>query len=81
MPCWEAFESQDEQYRQSVLRKDVQRRLAIEAGSGFGWHKYTGMNGAIIAIDQFGISAPGEIVFEEYGFTITNVVEKAMNLL
>ncbi len=81
MPCWEAFESQDEQYRQSVLPKDVQRRLAIEAGSGFGWHKYTGMNGAIIAIDQFGISAPGEIVFEEYGFTITNVVEKAMNLL
>ncbi len=81
MPCWEAFESQDEQYRQSVFPKNVHKRLAIEAGTGFGWHKYIGIDGGIVAMDQFGASAPGEIVFEAYGFTVANIVEKAINLL
>jgi transketolase len=81
MPSWEWFEAQDKQYQQSVLPREVRKRLAIEAGSSFGWHKYTGLDGTVIAIDKFGASAPGETVFKEYGFTVTNVVKKAMELM
>jgi transketolase len=81
MPSWELFEAQDEQYQQSILPRKVKKRLAIEAGSSFGWHKYTGLEGAVIAIDKFGSSAPGEIVFQEYGFTVSQIVVKALELM
>jgi transketolase len=77
MPSWEIFEEQSAEYKESVLPKNVRERLAVEAGSSFGWHKYTGLDGDIISIDQFGASAPAEILFTEYGFTVENVVNKA----
>ena len=81
MPSWELFEEQPEEYRESVLPKNVRARLAVEAGSSFGWHKYTGTEGDILSIDHFGASAPAEILFEKFGFTIDNVVERAVKLL
>lgn len=81
MPSWEIFEEQPEEYKEKVLPSNVRARLAVEAGSSFGWHKYVGFDGDIISIDQFGASAPGEVLFKEFGFTVENVVERAMKLL
>lgn len=80
MPSMDRFEQQSAEYKESVLPKAVTKRLAIEMGSSFGWHKYTGFEGDILAIDQFGASAPGEIVMEKYGFTVDNVVAKVKAL-
>ncbi len=80
-PCWELFEEQDEAYRESVFPKAVTKRLAVEAGSSFGWHRYLGNEGAIISIDRFGASAPGNVVLEKFGFTVDNVVAQAKELL
>ncbi len=81
MPSWELFERQDDEYKQSVLPKDVKKRLAIEMASPLGWHKYTGDEGDVLAIDTFGASAPGNVVMEKYGFTVDNVVSKVKALL
>ncbi|MGE7665083.1 transketolase [Ureibacillus composti] len=80
MPSVERFEQQSAQYKESVLPKAVTKRLAIEMGSSFGWHKYVGFEGDVLAIDKFGASAPGEIVMEKYGFTVENVVAKVKAL-
>lgn len=81
MPSWDRFEKQDAAYKQSVLPKHVKKRLAIEVGSSFGWERYTGDEGDILAIDRFGASAPGEKIMEEFGFTANNVAEKVKALL
>ena len=81
MPSWELFEEQDAAYRESVMPSDVTKRLAVEAASSFGWHKYVGLNGEIISIDQFGESAPAELLFKKYGFSVENVLDKAAKLL
>ncbi|HEY8563298.1 MAG TPA: transketolase [Pyrinomonadaceae bacterium] len=81
MPCWELFDEQDAEYRESVLPSNVKARLAIEAGVSLGWAKYVGDAGDCLTVDKFGASAPAEVVFREYGFTVENVVEKAKNLL
>ncbi|MDD2735108.1 MAG: transketolase [Desulfuromonadaceae bacterium] len=81
MPCWKLFDVQPQTYRDSVLPPQVTKRLAIEAGSPLGWHKYVGTAGDILAVDDFGASAPGEIVLREYGFTVENVCRKALALL
>jgi len=81
MPSWEIFEEQPEEYKEKVLPKNVRARLAVEAGCSFGWHKYVGFDGAIIALDRFGASAPGKILFEKFGFTVENVVEHALKLV
>jgi len=81
VPSWELFEEQPEEYKEKVLPKDVRARLAVEAGCSFGWHKYVGFDGDIIAIDHFGASAPAEILFKEFGFTVENVVEHALKLV
>lgn len=80
MPDFNRFEEQDAAYKESVLPKAVTKRLAIEMASSFGWHKYTGLEGDVLAIDQFGASAPGEKVMKEYGFTVENVVAKVKAL-
>lgn len=80
MPSVDRFEKQSAQYKESVLPKAVTKRLAIEMGSSFGWHKYTGFEGDVLAIDKFGASAPGELVMEKYGFTVENVVAKVKAL-
>lgn len=77
MPCTDIFDEQSAEYRESVLPANV-KTLAVEAGVSFGWHKYAD---DVLGVDKFGASAPAEIVFKEYGFTVENVVEKAKGLL
>ncbi|MBD2355086.1 transketolase [Tolypothrix sp. FACHB-123] len=81
LPAWDLFEAQDAAYRESVLPKAVTKRLAVEAGSSFGWHKYVGTEGDVIAIDRFGASAPGGVCLEKFGFSVENVLAKAKALL
>lgn len=81
MPCLEIFEAQSEEYKESVLPRCVRKRLAVEAASSFGWHKYVGLDGKVISIDHFGESAPAGILFKKLGFTTDNVVIKAMELI
>ncbi|SNC66595.1 transketolase [Hymenobacter gelipurpurascens] len=77
MPSWELFEKQDKAYRQQVLPSDVRKRVAVEAGSPMGWHKYATDEGTVIAMNRFGESGPGEAVMEYFGFTVENVVKQA----
>jgi transketolase len=81
MPCWEFFEKQPADYRESVLPGAVRARLAIEAGATLGWKRWVGDGGDTVGLDRFGASAPGEIVMRELGFTVENVVAKARALL
>ena len=81
MPSWELFERQSKEYRDSVLTPSVKKRVIIEAGSPMGWHKYAGDGGMIIGLASFGESAPYEILYKEYGFTVENVLKKARELL
>lgn len=81
MPSWDRFEAQSKEYKETVLPKNVKKRLGIEVGSSFGWHKYTGDEGDVLAIDKFGASAPGEKIMEEYGFSVANVVARVKALL
>ncbi len=81
MPSWEVFEEQDAAYRESVLPKAVKKRLSVEAGTSFGWCRYTSSEGASVSVDHFGASAPGDVVMEKFGFTVDNVVAKAKALL
>ncbi|MFE8699186.1 transketolase [Cytobacillus sp. FJAT-54145] len=81
MPSWARFEQQTKEYKDSVIPKNVKKRLGIEMGSSLGWHRYTGDEGDVLAIDQFGASAPGEKIMEEYGFSVQNVVERVKALL
>jgi transketolase len=76
-PSWELFEKQDEAYRESVLPKNIQKRLAVEAGAGIGWERYAQ---SVISIEHYGASAPAKIIFEKFGFTVENVVAKAKEL-
>jgi transketolase len=77
IPCTELFDTQTAEYRESVLPSNV-KTLSIEAGVSHGWHKYAD---DCVSVDKFGASAPAEIVFKEYGFTVENVVAKAKGLL
>ncbi|HEY9880233.1 MAG TPA: transketolase [Leptolyngbyaceae cyanobacterium] len=81
MPSWELFDGQDEAYRESVFPKAVTKRLAVEAGSSFGWCRYVGSEGDTISVDRFGVSAPGGIIMEKFGYTVDNVVSRAKALL
>jgi transketolase len=81
MPSTDAFDKQDEAYRESVLPKAVSARVAIEAGIADYWYKYTGLNGAVIGMTTFGESAPAEKLFDLFGFTVENVVAKAKAIL
>lgn len=81
MPSWDRFEEQDAAYKEQVLPKSVTARLSLEMGSSMGWHKYVGNDGDVLAIDTFGASAPGEIVMNEYGFNVDNVVSKVTTML
>ncbi|MCP3031287.1 transketolase [Halobacillus sp. A1] len=81
VPSFDRFEKQDREYKESVLPNEVRQRLAIEMGASFGWERYVGLDGAVIGIDKFGASAPGDTVIEKYGFTVENVVKHAENLM
>jgi len=80
-PSWELFDAQPESYRKEVLPDSIRARVAVEAGIGMGWSKYVGDQGRVISIEHFGSSAPAEVLFEQYGFTVENVIETAMGVL
>lgn len=80
LPCFERFESQSEEYKESVLPKAVRKRVSIEAGISDPWFRYVGLDGKTVAIDRFGMSAPGNIVMELLGMTAAKVVEVARSL-
>jgi transketolase len=80
MPCWELFEAQTTEYRDEVLPLDVKARLSVEAGVALGWRKWVGDEGDSISIEHFGASAPGPTVLEKFGYTVDNVVARALAL-
>ena len=79
MPCWELFDQQSEDYKISVL--GTAPRVAIEAGSSFGWAKYTGDQGRIIALDDFGASGPATDLYRHFGLTADNLVSTIKTLI
>jgi len=81
MPCWELFEQQDKAYKEKVLPPGIKKRLAIEAGSPLGWHRYVTDEGAVHGMTTFGESAPAADLFKEFGFTVDNLYAKARALL
>ncbi|MBP0027978.1 transketolase [Roseofilum sp. Guam] len=81
LPCWKLFDEQDEAYRESVLPKAVTKRLAVEAGTSFGWHRYLSSESDMVSIDRFGVSSPGGTAMEKFGFTVDHVVARAKALL
>lgn len=81
MPCQEIFDQQDEQYKEAVLPNAMRKRLSVEMASSFGWHKYVGLDGITMSIDEFGKSAPAQDVIQSYGFTVDGVAENIEKLL
>lgn len=81
MPSTDVFDRQSDEYKESVLPKAVRARLAVEAGCSNIWFKYVGLDGDTLCLDHYGASAPASLLFKEYGFTVENVVNKALNLL
>ena len=80
MPCFERFERQSAEYKESVLPKSCRKRVSIEAGISDPWFRYVGLDGKTVAIDRFGLSAPGNIVMEQLGITAAKVVEAAKSI-
>lgn len=81
MPSTNLFDEQDESYRESVLPKEVRKRVAVEAGATLGWYKYVGLDGLVVGLDRFGESADGDELMRYFGFTAENVAERARKLL
>ena len=81
MPCMDIFEKQPLEYKEKVLPKSVRARVAVEALSEFGWGKYVGLDGKTVCLDRFGASAPAGVLFEEFGFTVDNVVKTVKSVL
>ncbi len=80
-PSWELFREQDQTYRDQVLPPGIRKRLAVEAGISQGWREWVGDNGKILAVDRYGASAPAAKIFQEFGFTVDNVIKLTENLL
>ena len=80
MPSMDVFEQQSDEYKESVLPKNVRKRVAIEALSDFGWGRYVGLDGAYVTMHSFGASAPAATLFKEFGFTVENVVRTVKGL-
>lgn len=81
VPCMEVFEQQSDEYKESVLPSAVRARVAVEAGTTFGWHKYVGIDGKVIGIDTFGASAPFSVLFPHFGFTVENVTAAVRSVI
>ena len=81
IPSFELFDAQDEAYKESVMPKAVRARVAVEALTSFGWHKYVGLDGDVISLDHFGASGNANELFKQFGFTVENVVNKTVALL
>ena len=81
MPSWELFEKQSSDYKEQVLPSSIKKRISIEAASTFGWEKYVGLEGVSIGMKTFGASAPGNVLMEEFEFTVKNIVSTSIKLL
>lgn len=81
MPCMDIFEKQPLEYKEKVLPKAVRARVAVEALSEFGWGKYVGLDGKTVCLDRFGASAPADVLFKEFGFTVDNVVKAVKEVI
>jgi transketolase len=81
MPSWELFEKMPQEYKEEVLMAGKIPRVAVEAGLPLGWERYVGSTGTVIGMNGFGASAPGNTVLSKFGFTVENVVERALALL
>lgn len=78
MPCWELFEKQTIEYKNSLFEGDIGQRVSIEAGVDLGWHKYIGRHGIAICLERFGASAPASVLTKEYGFTVEDILERIL---
>ena len=81
LPSIDVFEQQSAEYKESVLPKSIRARVAVEAAAGFGWERYTGLDGATVTMHGFGASAPAGVLFKKFGFTKENVVATMKNVL
>ncbi len=81
LPCWELFEQQDADYRAQVLPPELPRRVAVEAASPLGWHRWVGAGGTVVGMTCFGASAPGDVLQDHFGFTVDRVVAEARRQL
>lgn len=81
LPCWDLFEAQSDDWRETVLPAGVTKRVAVEAAATFGWERWVGADGLVVGMTSFGHSAPAEVAFEKFGFTVDNVVRHANSLL
>lgn len=81
MPSWELFARQPVSYQETVLPSNIRTRLAVEAGSSIGWHRWVGDHGEMITLDTFGTSAPGEVAMTQLGFSVENVLNRARMML
>ncbi|MBE5756907.1 MAG: transketolase [Clostridiales bacterium] len=81
MPCIEVFNKQPKKYREAVIPSKVRARVCVEAATPYSWHQFAGLDGEIIAMNTFGESAPAELLFKHFGFTVENVVEKALKVV
>ena len=80
MPCFERFDRQSAAYREEVLPKSCRRRVAIEAGVTQLWYQYVGIDGKVVGLHRFGMSAPGDLVMKEFGIDAAHVVDAAKSL-
>jgi transketolase len=80
-PSWELFEKQEASYRQGVLPADVRARVAVEAGVGQGWERYVGLEGRILSLERFGASAPYQVLYQKFGFTVENIIALVREVL
>ena len=81
VPCMDIFETQSPEYIEEVLPSAVRTRLAVEAANPMPWYKYIGLDGDVVAMNSFGASAPAKVLFDHFGFTVANVVDKAKTLV
>ena len=81
MPCWEWFEQADPAWRDAVLPPNLRARVAVEAGRGDAWHRWVGLDGRVVSIEEFGESGPGAAVLERRGITVDAVVDAARSAL
>lgn len=80
LPSWERFEAQSEEYKNTVIPPELKKRMTIEAGTTYGWAKYAGDHGVMIGIDEFGMSAPSDIVLRELGMSVENIVSRYLEM-
>ena len=81
MPSMDVFENQPKAYKDAILPPNKTKRVAVEALSSFGWHRYTGLQGQVISMDNFGESAPADLIFKKNGFTVEHVIEVVKEVL